>query len=412
MPSTQPNRSQPGGLRWLENTLGGLDPRKWSAENPTEALAMGIHTLRSGLFVAESIPLFWFQRPRSGSKSKPPSSEALELTIGRLRELLERDAQLIGQGLAPLSVLTPRDPLSHGSRLLRILADAQTVSSRKQKRNSKDFGTSAKKFLDELPAYYRRNFHYQTDGYLSEKSAELYEHQVELLFRGGADAMRRMIIPPLKTAIDEKERASKGRRKNSKRGLHDKGRGLRILEVGSGAGTATQSVARAFPEAKITCLDLSYPYTRHASKQLRDFDRVECIQGDAANLEFGDECFDAVFSVFLYHELPLPVREQVLEESMRVLKPGGFFGFVDSLQKGDDTDLDWALDFFPREFHEPYYAHYASHPMEELIEEAGFDSIENGTGYLAKWVSARKPSHQTSADDDARGSSDANAPFQ
>ncbi len=393
MPSSQTHRSQSGGLRWLENTLGGLDPRKWSAENPTEALAMGIHALRSGLFVAESIPLFWFQRPRAGSKAKPPSPEAIELTIGRLRELLERDAQLIGQGLAPLSVLTPRDPFSHASRLLRILADAQAVSSRKQKRNSKDFGVSAKKFLDELPPYYRRNFHYQTDGYLSEKSAELYEHQVELLFRGGADAMRRMILPPLKAAFDDMESTAKKRAKKSKRAQSGKGRRLRILEVGSGAGTATQSVARAFPEAKITCLDLSYPYTRHARKQLRDFDRVECIQGDAANLEFGDECFDAVFSVFLYHELPLPVREQVLEESMRVLKPGGFFGFVDSLQKGDDEKLDWALDFFPREFHEPYYAHYAANPMEALIEEAGFESIENGTGYLAKWAAARKPEH-------------------
>ena len=403
MPSTQTDRSQPGGLRWLEDALGGLDPRNWSADNPTEALAMGIHALRSGLFVAESLPLFWLQRPQSNSKAKPPSSEALELTIKRLRELLERDAQIIGQGLAPLSVLTPRDPLSHGSRLLRILADAQMVSNRKQKRNSKDFGSAAKNFLDELPAYYRRNFHYQTDGYLSEKSAELYEHQVELLFRGGADAMRRMIIPPLKKALDTRKPGNGKKGQTSSRNRGNEGRGLRILEVGSGAGTATQSVARAFPQAKITCLDLSYPYTRHARKQLRDFERVECVQGDAANLEFGDECFDAVFSVFLYHELPLPVREQVLAESMRVLKPGGFFGFVDSLQKGDDEALDWALDFFPREFHEPYYAHYAAHPMETLIEEAGFASIENGTGYLAKWVSADKPADPDENEDKISG---------
>ncbi|MFK7898288.1 MAG: methyltransferase domain-containing protein [Myxococcota bacterium] len=380
MPSTDNTHSQPNPFRLLENAMSGLDPRKWSTENPTEAVAMGIHALRSGLFVAESIPLFWLQRPQSGSKTKPPSSDALELTLARLRELLERDAQLIGQGLAPLSVFTPRDPLSHGSRLLRILADAQRVSARKRKRNSKDFSREAKPFLDELPAYYRRNFHYQTDGYLSETSAELYEHQVELLFRGGADAMRRMIIPPLNQAF----RDMKGE-------IKDGGQGLRILEVGSGAGTATQSVARAFPKAKITCLDLSYPYTRHARKQLRDFPRVECVQGDAANLEFADERFDAVFSVFLYHELPLPVREQVLEEAFRVLKPGGVFSFVDSLQKGDDTDLDWALEFFPREFHEPYYANYAANPMEALIKEAGFETIENGTGYLAKWASARKP---------------------
>jgi ubiquinone/menaquinone biosynthesis C-methylase UbiE len=166
------------------------------------------------------------------------------------------------------------------------------------------------------------------------------------------------------------------------------GRGLRFLELGSGTGSATRSVARAFPKAKITCLDLSYPYTKHAQKQLREFDRVECIQGDASELEFGDDRFDAVYSVFLFHELPPRVRELALEEARRVVRPDGIFALVDSLQTGDDEELDWALEFFPREFHEPYYAHYTSNPMEGLLDAAGFEDIEGRTGYLAKCLSA------------------------
>ncbi len=186
--------------------------------------------------------------------------------------------------------------------------------------------------------------------------------------------MRRLVLPPLAAHFPEQD-----------------GRGLHFLELGSGTGSATQSVARCFPEAKITCLDLSHPYTRHARKQLERFDRVDCVQGDAAQLDFGDERFDAVYSVFLFHELPLPVRENVLAEVRRVLRPGGFFGLVDSLQKGDDPELDWALEFFPREFHEPYYSNYAANPMETLVEHAGLEGVRSGTGYLAKWVSARRP---------------------
>jgi ubiquinone/menaquinone biosynthesis C-methylase UbiE len=360
----------------------GLDPRSWRVSNPTEALARGFQGLRSSLFMAESLPLFWLQRPRESLHQAPPPPEALDATLTRLGALLDRDAELIGEGLIPLSVLAPRDPIGHGARLLRILADAVTLSARRRQRRTREFSPRAKRWLDDLPSYYRRNFHYQTDGYLSERSADLYEHQVELLFRGGGDAMRRLILRPLKVALGNTD-----------------GRGLRFLELGSGTGIATRFVAMAFPGAKITALDLSYPYMKHAQKQLRNFDRIDFVQGDAAALEFQDHGFDAIYSSFLFHELPLPVREAVLEESMRVLRPGGFFGFVDSLQHGDDDQLDWALDFFPRQFHEPYYTHYLANPMQDLLRKAGFETIESDTGYLSKVVSARTPaSSHDSAD--------------
>ena len=352
-----------------------------------EWAALGFHGLRSALFFGESLPLFWLQRPPrrrdpvdapEPHPTKAPSRQALEITLARLRALFEQDAREIGRGVIPLSVLTPRNPLGHGRRFLRILSDAQSVVSRRKRRDSRDFGAEAKPWLDELPAYYRRNFHYQTDGYLTERSADLYEHQVELLFRGGADAMRRMLLPPLRAHF----------------GAGHDGHGLRLLELGSGTGSATHAVARAFPRAKITCLDLSFPYTRHARSQLAAYGRVECVQGDAAALDFADGRFDAIYSAFLFHELPLPVRELVLDEAQRVLKPGGFFALVDSLQNGDDPELDWALDFFPREFHEPYYAHYASHAMKGLLERAGFESQTHGTGYLAKWIAARTPAER------------------
>lgn len=366
----------PPTARLVAEALRAFDPRGWKTENATETLAMGIESLRTGLFLAESLPLFLLSPPAPSQRDRRPPDGALEVTLARLRELLERDAAAIGRGSVPLSVLAPRDLLGHGGRLLRILADGQRVGRRRRRRESRDFSRRARRWLDDLPAYYRRNFHYQTDGYLSDRSAELYEHQVELLFRGGADAMRRMILPPLASHFPE----------------HD-GRGLHFLELGAGTGSATQSVARCFPEAKITCLDLSHPYTRHARKQLARFERVDCVQGDASQLDFADERFDAVYSVFLFHELPLPVRENVLAEAMRVLRPGGFFGLVDSLQRGDDPELDWALEFFPRDFHEPYYANYAANPMEKLIEEAGLADVTSGKGYLAKWVSARRPAN-------------------
>ena len=98
---------------------------------------------------------------------------------------------------------------------------------------------------------------------------------------------------------------------------------------------------------------------------------------------------------------PLPPIARRIGEAMRVLRPGGSFGLVDSLQRGDDDELDWALEFFPREFHEPYYANYAANPMSGLLSQAGFEGLEAGTGYLAKWVAATAPTESEDSVDAA-----------
>jgi len=341
-------------------------------------IVAGIAGLRSSLYLAESIPLFALQRLFGGERgSAPPrlGSDEREAVLSALRDVVERDAENVAEGLYPLSVFAPESsPLEHVTRYARLLADSIGAASRKRAKKPREFAGRAADLASELPDYYRRNFHFQTDGYLSETSADLYEHQVEILFRGIADAMRRMVIPPL------------GRRF----GRTD-GRGLHFLELASGCGTATRFVARAFPEARITCVDLSHPYLRAARERLGSFERIGFMQGDAADLDLRDERFDAVFSVFLFHELPMDERVRVLAEGLRVLKPGGLHIVADSLQYGDVPALDWALDEFPRQFHEPYYREYARHPLEPLVESAGFTQTRTETAFLTKILTSTRP---------------------
>lgn len=345
-------------------------------------LALGAAGVRSGLYLAESIPLFRLQRLLGGGieRGPAPPEEAQEVILESLREISRRDAENITAGYYPLSVLAPEQtPVEHAARYVRLLADSVGAASRKKNKKPREFAGRAADLAKELPAYYRRNFHFQTDGYLSDASADLYEHQVEILFRGVADAMRRQVIPPLKQHFKKKSAAKA-----------EAGRGLRVLELAAGCGTATRFVAQAFPEASLTCLDLSHPYLRAARKRLRGFDRVDFMQGDAADLDLREERFDAVYSVFLFHELPRKERLRVFAEARRVLKPGGVHVVVDSLQKGDVPELDWALDAFPEQFHEPYFRDYARHPVEAQIEEAGFGAVSTDVAFLSKVVTSRR----------------------
>ncbi len=341
-------------------------------------LALGALGARTGLYAVESIPLLALQR-WLGAGYEPtrlPPREAQRAVVRALRDLVERDAENIANGVYPLSVLTPNaTPLSHVGRYAQLLFDSVAVARRRKERRPREFAGRAARYAEEVPDYYRRNFHFQTDGYLSEASAELYEHQVEILFRGVADAMRRAVIPPLKEHFDGSN-----------------GRGLHLLEVAAGCGSATRFIARAFPEARITCIDLSPPYLRTARQRLAEFERVEFLQGDACDLDLRSDRFDGVYSVFLFHELPRRERERALAEALRVAKPGAIHVAVDSLQTGDVPALDWALEEFPERFHEPFYRDYARHELAEMIEAAGFEDVHRDTAFLSKVVRGVAPS--------------------
>lgn len=315
--------------------------------------------------------------PRKMQQSFPDDRELLNQARKALQELFRKDAQNIAAGVYPLGVLEPESPLKHLGRLPRVILDGLGLSVRRGLGKTQKFDASAREWLADLPRYYRRNFHFQTDGYMSEASAELYEHQVEILFSGAADAMRRLILPPLRQHLDMQDRPKNGH-------------GLTFLEIASGTGRTTRFLRQAFPMAKIVSLDLSDPYLHVARKRLARYSRIDFIQADAAHLPFQNAQFDAVVSVFLFHELPEEERSKVLLESMRVLKPGGFHGLVDSMQRHDRPELTPLFEAFPKNYHEPFYRNYSEIPMEGLLTQTGFQAVHTELGFLSKMVRSTK----------------------
>lgn len=338
-------------------------------------LTLGFSLARSAVFTGEQLALPVLERIFAGPKDSAPFLEKAQFqrAMTELYQLLKKDGENIADGIYPAEVLKTETPWGHWSRFPKILFDGYYLSKRRQNKKHSDFNEEAKDYLAEVPEYYQRNYHFQTGGYLTQNSAELYEHQVEILFSGAADAMRRLILPMLK---DE---------------FPNDGEGLRFLELGAGTGRLTKFMALTFPKAKIIALDASSPYLQKARKNLEEFPRVDFLQGLAEELPFQAESFDVVYSCFLFHELPLEVRKKVLREGHRVLKPGGFFGFVDSMQKKDAKDFEWALRRFPVDFHEPFFKNYIENDMETLLQHADFSAVASDLGFFSKAVLAKKP---------------------
>ena len=101
---------------------------------------------------------------------------------------------------------------------------------------------------EDLPKYFLRNFHYQTDGYLSENSANLYEFQVETLFSGSAATMRRFSLLPIIEYLKSKDED------------------LNFLDIGTGSGEFIKTIKYNCPKLKITCSDISKAYLEVAKK--------------------------------------------------------------------------------------------------------------------------------------------------
>jgi ubiquinone/menaquinone biosynthesis C-methylase UbiE len=295
-----------------------------------------------------------------------PTPNRAELTAD-MRALFEREWRDIAAGLFPAPRGLGPEPAEFLRRSLLYFRDLPQVDARRHGMLDDELppGTQA----DGLPDYYRQNFHFQSDGWLSDHSAALYDTQVEVLFTGAADAMRRRALAPIATWLH-------GR---NQRDVHG-------LDVGCGTGRLLASLHSAWPGLKLAGIDLSAPYLEEARRLIGRTARVKLIEAAAETLPFDDARLDLVVSSFLLHELPKEIRAQVLAEMARVLKPGGLVVIVDSLQKGDRPEWDGLLDLFPHYFHEPYYADYVTGSLETWAATAGLAPMSRENAFLSKIV--------------------------
>lgn len=305
-----------------------------------------------------------------GLKHKMPS---LRQMLGAVQDLFRRDWENVEAGLYPMPVDVTRD-FMRATASLRFWADVPSVTRRQKAGRHSEAAAKG----EGLPRYYRQNFHFQTDGYLSEHSARLYDFQVEALFAGTADAMRRRVYVPVAEFLD---------RAKPKRPV--------LLDVGAGTGRFLAFVKSLRPQLKTVALDLSEPYLARARAGLARHKDAEFLAAAAEAIPLPDASVDVVVSIYLFHELPPKVRAQAAREIARVLKPGGLFVLGDTIQYGDVPAFDGLIDAFPRLLHEPYYAGFAKSDLRALFEPAGLVWQGSDIAYLTKVTRFKKPEKRT-----------------
>jgi ubiquinone/menaquinone biosynthesis C-methylase UbiE len=301
-------------------------------------------------------------RPKPHTERPVPERRRLFADMGHL---FQQDLANVEAGIYPL-------PADHDGSWPKLVArsrlffqDLPDVHRRRESGEMQQVLTEDTR--GKRPGYYLQNFHFQSGGWLTDDSAKRYDTQVEVLFNGSANAIRRQALVPLHEVFAGRDQ-----------------RRLRLVDIGCGTGRFLDFVKQAWPRLPCVGIDMSDAYIAEAGRHLRRWGWLSLLVAKAEAIPLPDASQDALTSVFLFHELPPKVRRQALGEFARVLKPGGRLALLDSLQFGDEPDYDGMLELFPQNYHEPYYTSYLTEDFRALATACGLTPVRDVNAFTSK----------------------------
>ncbi len=170
-------------------------------------------------------------------------------------------------------------------------------------------------------------------------------------------------------------------KKLRERGLEflDVQEGDTVLEIGFGSGYSLVEIARSAGETgRVYGIDVTPEMVKSARKRLEQeglAERVELYEGDAREMPYEDNQFDAVYIAATLELFDTPDIPRVLTEIKRVLKPGGRLGVISMPREGhEDSRVLRFYEWIHRTF--PKYASCRPIYVEDSVRNAGFEIIK------------------------------------
>ncbi|HEX6030118.1 MAG TPA: class I SAM-dependent methyltransferase [Tepidiformaceae bacterium] len=156
------------------------------------------------------------------------------------------------------------------------------------------------------PRWYVHRWHFLPEGYLSRRSAVLYDAVIRRIYNVGSET--RLHAALVDALFDQRPE--------------------RVLELACGPGNALSAVRTALPRADLTGIDLSPFLLELARDRLAGAD-VSLVHGNATRLPWTDASFDAVVAQHFLGHLPRHVRQPAWDAAAGVLRPGGRLYVID-----------------------------------------------------------------------------------
>lgn len=158
-------------------------------------------------------------------------------------------------------------------------------------------------------------------------------------------------------------------------------KGKKVLEVGAGMGG--DSIFLAKKGANVTVLDFTNEaLTSIRSNATKERVRIETVQADARSMPFKTNTFDIVFHQGLLEHFKNP--REILDEQIRVLKPGGFL-LVDVPQRFTTYTIKKHIRMFMGKWFAGWEREFSIGELEKLTRQSGLKLVRSyGWGYYGK----------------------------
>lgn len=151
--------------------------------------------------------------------------------------------------------------------------------------------------------------------------------------------------------------------------------GMNILDLGTGTGYLAFPLARKYPDAQVTGLDI----VEEALDKNRECAESEGLKNlgfvsyNGLVLPFADGQFDLVITRYALHHFPA-IRDTFSEIS-RVLKPGGIFFLSDPAP--NDNDTEGFVDAYMQMKKDGHIKFYTKQEWQEIGKEAGLSLADD-----------------------------------
>ena len=160
-----------------------------------------------------------------------------------------------------------------------------------------------------------------------------------------------------------------------------------ILDLGCSVGMSTFALQDAYPQAKITGLDLSPYFLAVAQYQSQQRQKsIQWVHAAAESTGLSEASFDLVSIFLMCHELPQSATMEILREARRVLRPGGHLAIMDMNPKSEIYIKMPPYILTLLKSTEPYLDEYFALDIEQALVEAGF---------TAPTITFNTPRHRT-----------------
>jgi ubiquinone/menaquinone biosynthesis C-methylase UbiE len=214
------------------------------------------------------------------------------------------------------------------------------------------------------PEYYLRSFHAYENGNLNWDAA--------LEVESAAYAVHSTIWPGAGIEGDPKLRQSYHDILAAKLSLDPQN----ILDMGCGIGMSTLALQNIYPQANTTGLDLSPYFLAVAQYRSQECNaKIKWIHAAAESTHLANGTFDLVSAFLMFHELPQKETKEIFDESRRLLRPGGFFAFMDINPQSEIYKKMPPYILTLLKSTEPYLDQYFAFDVEKALLEAGFQQV-------------------------------------